>query len=258
VGQVKKVTRRVLAMGAALTIFTMLPQFSSADNTQFGSTQSTFYVIATDGAGSDTSIGALVGTVASRLQKVLDASLSPQKIWVIPRLPWGPGDLYSACVNDPDKASASGPKVLGGMILDTTNTYASNSSNDFYVFWTRNWAKVTTHVQLITCAPTTPTIVWMSNDLNGYGSRNGFPFVPIAGVATYFSSNSSTAKGVAIGASVVGSTSTLVIPPVDAADAQEEAVMRITNDIITKLMQRCKGSSGDLASICQALSFATQ
>jgi hypothetical protein len=242
---------------ATIAIFLCSTVPIDADS-EFSMAQPTFYVIA---PGSDSSIAPIVKAIVDRLQKLFDATSGRGATWVIARLGWSPDDLYNQCANDPTKsADGKSQNIMGGLILDGTNSYTGGT--DSYIVWARNWAKVSTSAQIVSCLPigfTKPTITWMSPDVNGYGARNGFPIELGAVAALYFGSGSGTnsnAKAVAVGASLSAFESTTTIPPVDAADAQRDAAGRVANDLIEKLTTDCKTPMARLAPICVKLGLA--
>lgn len=216
-----------------------VPRASVYADNELASVQSTFYVIA---PGSDSSIAPVVDAVVTRLQELFTAGSVEDPVWVVPRLTWGPGDLASQCTNDPQKDKPAGPHVLGGLILDGTNTYAGGP--DSYILWERGWAKLKTSAQVVSCRPLgfeTPTITWSSNDVNGYGARNGFPLETIAaaGILTV-SNNNSNARGVALGTLIGNLGSTNAIPTINESDEVRDASRRAANDLIQKLVATCK------------------
>lgn len=247
----KRFSAIVLAVLTMLALVLGGPGGARADN-ELAVARPTFYIIA---PGGDSGIAPIVQAVAARLQALFDATSGPNTVWVIPRLGWSPDDLYNQCANDPTKKSPSGPKIIGGIILDGTNTYAS--STDSYVLWLRNWAKVTSHAQLVSCTPigfTIPTITWVSNDINGYGSRNGFPVEVGAATALYFGSGpSGNAKSLALGASLSVFESTTGVPPVDAVDSMHSAALRAANDLIQKFAASCQTGNVDIEPLCAKL-----
>ncbi|MBV8116437.1 MAG: hypothetical protein JOZ01_00585, partial [Candidatus Eremiobacteraeota bacterium] len=132
-----------------------------ADN-ELAAAAPTFYVVV---PGSDASVAALAHKVTIRLQALFDRAGGPGTVWVMPRLSWGPNDLGDQCLNDPGLDNAKGPQILGGMILEGTNTY---TANDPYVVWVHGWAKVSSNAQLVSCKAAgfkKPTITWISGDL---------------------------------------------------------------------------------------------
>ena len=241
---------------AALVLLALGTVTPAAADNELATSQPTFYVLA---PGGDTAaVAPIVTAVTKRLQALFDAAGKPGDVWVIPRTTWGPDDLYNQCVNDPTKTATGSQNVIGGIILDGTNAFIGNTNS--YIVWARNWSKLSTNAQLVSCAPVgfkKPTITWVSPDVNGYGSRNGFPVELAAVAGLYFaSSNNSNAKAVALGASLSAFESTTTIPPVDTTDATRDAAHRVANDLIEKLTASCKNPLPRIAPICGKLGLA--
>ncbi|HTU82911.1 MAG TPA: hypothetical protein VMF61_12315 [Candidatus Acidoferrales bacterium] len=250
-----------LVFAAAMTaIVTVLDASSARADSELAVTHPTFYVIA---PGSDASIAPIASAVTARLQVLFDRAAASQatRVWVIPRLGWSPDDLQNQCANDPTKNSPTGAKVLGGLILDGTNSYAGASES--YFLWIRGWTKVTTHADLVSCGPVgfnTPTITWMSDGLEGYSSRNGFPVGTGAAVGLYLGSNaSSDVKSFALGTAISGFDSTSSIPPVDPATEMHDAAHRAANQLIDNLVGACTaGTNADIRPMCYRLGLAPE
>jgi hypothetical protein len=238
------------AMAVAVMTFALLAGgtgFARADN--LAAAASTFYILA---PGADASIGPLVHSLTDRLQQLFD-SVQPGAVWVIQRSSWASGDLGDQCENDPGKANPAGPVVLGGVILEGTNTY---SSTDPFVLWNHGWAKVTTNAELVSCAPVgfkQPTITWVSNDLQGYGSRNGFPFETVAAGALVFLVKNTDTKYIALGSAIGGESGASTIPPVNDALTTRDAALRLANDLIIKLNAACGQKNANILAMCQKL-----
>ena len=219
-----------------------------ADN-ELAATASTFYVVA---PGGDDSIAPMVHSLVDRLQALFDDAHGGT-VWVLPRLSWGPNDLQDQCENDPGKDKANGPRVLGGLILEGTNTY---SATDPFVLWNHGWAKVSTNAELVSCAPAgfvKPTITWASNDLKGYGSRNGIPFETVAsGVLAATLQNSDT-KILFFGTAIGGEQGASTIPPVSDALTTHDAANRIANDLVARLNETCAKSDPSVKPMCLLL-----
>jgi hypothetical protein len=244
------VKRYGIAGVVVMTIALLIPTASPvrADN-ELAAAASTFYIVA---PGSDNSIAPIVHVLTDRLQALFDRA-APGTVWVIPRLSWGPNDLADQCENDPGKDDAKGPKVLGGIVLEGTNTY---NSTDPFVIWTHGWAKVTTNAELVSCKPAgfaKPTITWVSNDLNGYGSRNGFPFETVAAGVLVFAVKNTDAKYIALGSAIGGESGASTIPPVNDAVTQRDASKRVVNDFLEKLNASCASPSPNIAPMCAKL-----
>jgi hypothetical protein len=225
-----------------------------ADN-ELASVASTFYILA---PGSDASIGPIVHTLTDRLQQLFDRTQGAGTVWVIPRLNWGPSDLQSQCENDPGKDKANGPKVLGGVILEGTNTYAGQ---DPLVIWNHGWAKVSTNAELVACKPAgfeKPTIAWVRNNLNGYGSRNGVPFETVAAGALAATLTNTDAKTILVGAAIGGITGASTIPPVDDSLTSHDAAVRVVNDLVTKLNAACGTNDANIHPMCVLLGLPAQ
>lgn len=212
-----------------------------ASNTPLAATASTFYIVA---PGSDNSIAPIVHALTDQLQALFDHAGGPGKVWVLPRLAWSPNDLADQCENDPGKGDPKAPKVLGGLILEGTNTY---NSTDPFVLWSHGWAKVTTNAELVSCKPVgfaAPTITWVSNDIKGYGSRNGFPFETVAAGALVFLVKNTDAKYLALGSAIGGESGASTIPPVNDALTTHDAAARVANDLTQKFNLAC-GATAD-------------
>ena len=226
---------------------------AAADN-ELASAKSTFYILA---PGGDNSIGPLVHALTNGLQALFDRAQGPGKVWVIPRVSWGPSDLQSQCENDPGKDDPKGPQVLGGFILEGTNTY---SSTDPFVFWSHGWAKVSTNAELVACKPVgfdKPTIAWVSNGLHGYGSRNGFPFETVAAGVLVVTIRNTDAKYIALGSAIGGESGASTIPPVNDALTSRDAALRVSNDLLQKLNKGCAASDPLIKSMCVQLGLPT-
>lgn len=219
-----------------------------ADN-ELAASASTFYIVA---PGGDDSIAPMVHSLVDRLQALFDDAHAGT-VWVLPRLSWTPNDLEDQCENDPGKGVPNGPQVLGGVILEGTNTY---SSIDPFVVWNHGWSKVSTNAELVSCAPTgypKPTITWVSNDLKGYGSRNGFPFETVAsGVIAATSVNTDT-KFLFFGTAIGGESGASTIPPVNGALTTHDASERIANDLVSKLNEACGQTNPGIHLMCAKL-----
>jgi hypothetical protein len=234
-------------MGMALFVGTTLPV--AADN-ELAASKSTFYIVA---PGNDNSIAPVVHALTDRLQALFDRAEGPGTIWVLPRLAWGPSDLQDQCENDPGKDDPKAPKVLGGMILEGTNTY---SSTDPYVIWTHGWAKVTTNAEIVSCKSAgfaKPTITWVSNDLSGYGSRNGFPFETVVSGVLIFTIKDINTKYLLTGTALAGESSASNIPPVNDATTTRDAADRIVNDLLDKLTIGCAQANPNILPMCGKL-----
>jgi hypothetical protein len=221
---------------------------ASADN-ELSAVASTFYIVA---PGSDNSIPPIVHALTDQLQALFNHA-GGTTVWVVPRLSWGPEDLANQCANDPGKDDPKGPKVLGGIILEGTNTY---NSTDPYVLWTHGWAKVTTNAELVSCAPTgfpKPTITWVSNDVNGYGSRNGFPFENIAAGVLVFTTHNTEAKYLALGTAIGGESGASTVPPVNDAATTRAAASRVANSLLDKLNAGCAAADKNIGPVCALL-----
>jgi hypothetical protein len=226
------------------------PDNTPASNTPLASTTSTFYIVA---PGSDNSIAPIVHALTDQLQALFNRAEGAGKVWVLPRLAWTPNDLADQCLNDPGKADPNGPKVLGGMILEGTNTY---TATDPFVLWSHGWAKVTTNAELVSCAPIgfkAPTITWVSNDLKGYGSRNGFPFETVAAGSLVFLVKNTDAKYIALGSAIGGESGASTLPPVNDALTTHDAAGRIANDLTQKFNTACATADKNIQPMCAML-----
>jgi hypothetical protein len=223
----------------------------NSGNNELSATNSTFYIVA---PGSDNSVSPVVHSLTHRLQALFDRASGAGTIWVLPRLSWGPNDLADQCADDPAKDDPKAARVLGGIILEGTNTY---SSIDPLVLWSHGWAKVTSDAELVSCAPLgfeNPTITWVSNDVNGYGSRNGVAFENLAAAAVLIFSRSSEAKAVAVGVAVGGESGASAIPPVNESLSTRDAAIRVAGDLIDKLNASCAGPHNEtIWPICAKL-----
>jgi hypothetical protein len=220
-----------------------------ADN-ELAAAASTFYVVA---PGSDNSVAPIVHALTRQLQALFDRGGT--KVWVLPRLSWGPNDLADQCENDPNKDDPKAPKVLGGLILEGTNTY---SSTDPYVLWTHGWAKITTNAELVSCAPLgfqKPTITWSTNDVNGYGSRNGFPFENIAAGVLVFTLKNTDTKYLLLGTAIGGEQGASTIPPVNEASTTRVAATKAANSLVDKFNGVCAAADKNVLPMCALLGF---
>jgi hypothetical protein len=259
--------RRIVALALAAVFAAIIaPRSSALADNELASVQSTFYVIA---PGNDSSAAPIVDAVVTRLQELFNAGSGADPVWVVPRLTWAPGDLASQCINDPSKGKPSGPHVLGGLILDGTNTYEGGP--DSYILWSHGWAKLKTSAQLVSCAPLgywAPTITWNSNGLNGYGSRNGFPLETIAAAGILgLSSSNTTGRSVAFGTLIGNLGSTNALPTINESDEIRDGSRRIANDLVQKFALACKqpptyqgrviAAAGAIEPMCARLGIAT-
>lgn len=239
-----RLTAGILALALLLSI-----QAPAAADNELAASASTFYVVA---PGGDNSIAPMVHSLVDRLQELFDEAHGGT-VWVIPRLSWAPNDLEDQCENDPGKGNPTGPQVLGGIILEGTNTY---SSNDPFVLWNHGWSKVSSNAELVSCAPTgfpKPTITWVSNDLKGYGSRNGFPFETVAAAAVGFSIKNSDSKALFLGSAIGGESGASTIPPVNDALTTHDASARIANDLVARLNGACAKADPGIHPMCVKL-----
>lgn len=219
-----------------------------ADN-ELSSVASTFYIVAT---GGDASVGPLVHSLTDQLQQLFD-SVKGQTVWVIPRLNWGASELANQCNNDPGKDTPNGPKVLGGIVLEATNTY---NSTDALVLVNHGWAKVTTNAQLVSCPSTgfkNPTITWDKNDLSGYGSRNGVGFETVVSGILYFALKNQSAKDILLSTAVGGISGASTVPPVNDALTTRDAAVRLANDVVLKLNSSCAAADQFILPMCQKM-----
>ncbi len=210
----------------------------------------TFYIIA---PGSDPAVTPIVSAVATTLQKMFDSvpGNARDRVWVIPRLGWSPDDLQNQCKNDPGKDTPTGPQVLGGLIVDGTNSYASTTNS--YLLWVRGWTKIETRAQIVSCAPlgyAVPTITWISTDAHGYSSRNGFPVGTGLATGLYLGTADSNTKSFALGATISGFDDTSAIPPVDPAVEMHDAAHRAANQLLSELGRDCTGGDPAVAPVC--------
>jgi hypothetical protein len=250
----KRLSVFAIAVVSALSLVVGSVLRAHADS-EFAVAQPTFYIVA---PGGDAGIAPIVQSVAERFQALFDATNKSNPVWVIPRSGWSPDDLFNQCANDPTKGSPGGPKILGGLILDGTNTYTSQSNS--YLVWVRGWSKITSHAQLVFCKPlgaATPTITWVADDVNGYAAKNGFPIEVGTAAGLYLgSAHNSTASDVALGASISALDSTAAVPPVDPADESREAAKRVANDLISKITLSCANKDSTIATLCARLGLA--
>jgi hypothetical protein len=252
---------RSTVLVALALLATSLPFATAADaDSELAVTHPTFYVIA---PGGDASVAPITSAVSARLQELFDRAPGAEKnrVWVIPRLGWSPDDLENQCKNDPTKDSPTGAKVLGGLILDGTNSYAGSS--DSYLLWVRGSTKVSTQANLVSCAPlgfTVPTITWVSDDLHGYSARNGFAVGTGLATGLYFGAGQdSNTKSFALGATISGFDSTTSIPPVDPAREMHDAAHRAANDLMEKLAVSCSnGDDADIWPMCYRMGLTSR
>ena len=230
------------------------PDASSDTPPPLAATASTFYVVA---EGSDASTAPLTQLLVRRLQSLFDGANEPGAVWVIARPSWTPGDLTNQCVNDPGKAAPKGPRVIGGIILEATNT---TSSVDPYLLLVHGWSKVASTAELISCEPAgfeKPTITWVANDLNGYGSRNGVLLETASAGALVFLLQGADAKYIALASAFGGQSNPSTVPTVNDPVTARSAVERIVNDLVRKLSLSCASPrSADIAPVCARLGLA--
>ncbi|HEY5340636.1 MAG TPA: hypothetical protein VIK27_06390 [Candidatus Aquilonibacter sp.] len=234
----------------ALAIGVVASSLPAAADNELAATASTFYIVA---PGNDNSIAPVVHELTDRLQALFDRSGGKGSVWVLPRLSWGPSDLQDQCENDPGKDDPKSPKVLGGIILEGTNTY---TSTDPYFLWEHGWAKVTTNAEIVSCKPAgfkKPTITWVSNDLSGYGSRNGFPLETVASGILVFTVKNTDTKYLFLGTAIGGESGASTIPPVNDAKTTHDAADRVVNDLIQKLDIGCSTTDANILPMCQKL-----
>jgi hypothetical protein len=220
-----------------------------ADN-ELGAAAPTFYVVV---PGSDASVAALAHKVTNRLQALFDRAGGPGTVWVMPRLSWGPNDLGDQCLNDPGLDNPRGPQVLGGMILEGTNTY---TANDPYVIWVHGWARVSSNAQLVSCKAAgfkKPTITWISGDLTGYGSRNGLRVETTA--AGILATNPHNLNAVDyISFAFAGASGSSNVPAVDDATTTHDALDRVVNQLMSDLTAGCaQATNANIRTICDKL-----
>ena len=219
-----------------------------ADN-ELAASASTFYVLA---PGNDASVAALAHKVADTLQALFDRTNGPGTVWVMPRLSWGPNDLGDQCLNDPNLSNSRAPQILGGIILEGTNTY---TATDPFFLWAHGWAKVSSSAQLVSCQGTgfkKPTITWMSGKLNGYGSRNGVRVETVA--ASVLALNPRDINAVDFAAFALASPNgASPIPPVNDATTTTDALNRVVNQLLNDLNAGCSSPSADVHLMCSKL-----
>lgn len=210
---------------------------------------SAFYVIA---PGNDASVAALAHKVADTLQALFDRANGPGTVWVIPHLSWGPNDLGDQCLNDPNLANAKAPQTLGGIILETTNTY---TATDPFFLWAHAWAKVSANAQLVSCQGAgfkKPTITWISNDLSGYGSRNGVRVETIA--SSILALNPRDINAVDFAAFALASPSgASPVPPISDALTTSDALKRLVNQLLNDLNAGCDSANANVRPMCAKL-----
>lgn len=232
----------------------VLPLYPARADNELAVARPTFYVLA---PGSDSAIGPIVASIVERLQQQVDARFGRKAVWIIPRVGWSPDDLYQQCVNDPTRSLPGGPRVFGGLILDGTNSYTTNTNS--YLIWARGSVRVITHVSMVSCPASgspIPTIAWVGDDINGYAARNGFPIEIGAATALYFgSAKNSNAASIALGAAIGGIDSTSAIPPVDPAHETESAATRAANDFMQKMLANCTSPDPGSTGLCIRLGF---
>jgi hypothetical protein len=222
-----------------------------ADN-ELAAAAPTFYVLV---PGNDASVSALAHQVAGRLQALFDRAGGRGTVWVVPRLSWGPNDLGDQCLNDPGLENSRGPQILGGIILESTNTY---TATDGFVIWEHGWTKLSSNAQLVSCKAAgfkKPTITWISDDLTGYGSRNGLRVETTT--AGLFAVNPHSAVAVdyaSIGLAVGSNAST--IPPVNDATTANDALGHVVNELFLELTAGCAAPSMSMQPMCAKLGLA--
>jgi hypothetical protein len=219
-----------------------------ADN-ELAAGASTFYVLA---PGNDANVAALAHKVAGTLQAMFDRADGPGTVWVLPRLSWGPNDLGDQCLNDPNLSNARAPQVLGGLIIEGTNTY---TATDPFFIWAHAWAKISATAQLVSCQGTgfkKPTITWISGDLTGYGSRNGVRVETIA--ASVLALNPRDINGVDFAAFALASPQgASPIPPINDATTTHDALNRVVNQLLNDLNSGCATSNANVQPMCAKL-----
>ncbi|MGA8532648.1 MAG: hypothetical protein WB615_00905 [Candidatus Tumulicola sp.] len=219
-----------------------------ADN-ELAAGTSTFYVLA---PGNDASVAALAHKVADTLQALFDRTNGPSTVWVVPRLSWGPNDLGDQCLNDPNLSNPRAPQILGGIILEGTNTF---TATDPYFLWAHGWAKVSATAQVVSCQGTgfkKPTITWISGDLSGYGSRNGVRVETVA--ASLLALNPRDINAVDFAAFALASPNgASPIPPVNDATTTTDALNRVVNQLLNDLSAGCASSNDKVRPMCGKL-----
>lgn len=235
-------------LGAAILALALLlgvQARADADN-ELAASASSFYIVA---PGNDNSIAPVVHSLVDRLQQLFDDTHGTT-VWVLPRLSWSPNDLEDQCENDPGKGNANGPRVIGGIILEGTNTY---NSTDPFVLWNHGWAKISSNAELVSCAPAgfeKPTITWVSNDIKGYGSRNGVPFETVASGVLAATLHNTDTKILFFGTAIGGEQGASTIPPVSDALTTHDAAARIANDLVARLNEACAKSTPNIHQMC--------
>ncbi len=219
-----------------------------ADN-ELASAAPTFYVLV---PGNDASVAALAHKVAGHMQALFDHASGKGSVWVVSRLAWGPNDLGDQCLNDPGLENSKGPQVIGGIILESTNTY---TSNDPFVVWEHGWAKISSNAQVVSCKAVgfrKPTITWISSDLTGYGSRNGLRIeTTVAGILAA-NPHSSVAIDYASIAFAAGPGAS-AIPPVNDATTTNDALDRVVNALFAQLTDGCAAATTTMVQMCAKL-----
>lgn len=219
-----------------------------ADN-ELAASASTFYVLV---PGNDASVSALAHKVADTLQVLFDRTNGPGTVWVTPRLSWGPNDLGDQCLNDPNLSNARAPQVLGGLIIEGTNTY---TATDPFFIWAHAWAKISATAQLVSCQGTgfkKPTITWVSGDLNGYGSRNGVRIETVA--ASVLALNPKNIDAVDFAAFALASPNgASPVPPINDATTTHDALDRVVNQLLNDLNAGCASENANVRPMCAKL-----
>ncbi len=222
-----------------------------ADN-ELAAAAPTFYVIV---PGNDASVSTLAHKVADRVQALFNKAGGPGTVWVVPRLSWGPNDLGDQCLNDPGLENSKGPQILGGLILESTNTY---TATDGFIIWEHGWTKVSSNAQLVSCKAAgfkKPTITWISDDLTGYGSRNGLRLeTTFAGILAANPHSSVAVDYASIGLAIGSNASTL--PTVNDATTSLDAVDRVVNDLFAELAAGCASTNLSMQPMCAKLGLA--
>ncbi|MGA8535556.1 MAG: hypothetical protein WB615_15720 [Candidatus Tumulicola sp.] len=244
--------RHFAKAGVALIMSTGLLLYGGtaarADN-ELAAGASTFYVLA---PGNDASVAALAHKVAGTLQALFDRTDGPGTVWVLPRLSWGPNDLGDQCLNDPNLSNPGAPQILGGLIIEGTNTY---TATDPFFIWAHAWAKISATAQLVSCQGSgfkKPTITWISGDLSGYGSRNGVRVETIAASALALNPRDINAVDFAAFA-LASPQGASPVPPISDAVTTGDALNRVVNQLLDDLNAGCASPNDKVRPMCGKL-----
>lgn len=219
---------------------------------------------------------AIHGPDADNEQDTFDDEVHP---WVVARVDWQLKDFAAQCEFDSN--------VSGALVLDNL---VQQSATEFYILWQNGWTRVKSQAELIACPnpgnSAAPRLVAIQHNIEGGGYRNGFPFVAVAGVASFYAQNknqtmvtttpvpvpsaspgtvqqttttTNNATAPLILASVGSSLGTTTLPALNATSQLNSAALHYSRGLMDKLHGLCDRNSNraskdpDVDAICSAM-----